>query len=328
MRVSLAIALTVAVVFVAARPLDIHVKGSALREQTPLQRRDEGPPSGMQNNSDAHSSQPPPPNFQPGASSDHPPAKAPEPERGSGDNRVDPPQRMRDELPPQSQPQRSSGDDHSDNREQPRRGSDEDHSASREQPGRNFDGDHSDAREQPQRGSDNDHSDSREQPRRGSDDDHSGSHDQAGRNSGGDHTDAREQPRPQIQPQSQPKDERNDAHDGGNSNNNGRQEEPRPRGDNNGHPAHEHFEQVQHPGGNPANVDRLTHDIVNDERNGVHSNIVQRVSVSGNNVSGQVTDRVIQGGNGVFVNGRGNTVMPPSFVHQSGPNGPTRNSRQ
>ncbi|KAJ2063029.1 hypothetical protein GGI17_001976 [Coemansia sp. S146] len=294
MRVSLAIAFTVAVVFVAARPVDVHVKGFALHEQTALLRRDEGPTSGKQNNNDTHTSQAsppandsrPPPNSQPGASSnsDHPPAKAPEPGRGSGDNRVDPPQHMRDESSPQ--------------------------------------------------------------PQHNPDDDHSG---------------AREQPQPQAQPQSQPKDERNDAHDGGNgnsnsngnnngqnssnsssnnanansNNSNGHQEESRPKGDNQGprpdnnsRPVHEHFEQVQNPGGNPGNIDRLTHDVVNDDRNGVHTNIVQRVSVSGNNVSGQVTDRVVQGGNGVFVNGRGNTIVPPSFMNPSGPNGPSRGNRQ
>ncbi|KAJ2755411.1 hypothetical protein GGI19_001680 [Coemansia pectinata] len=282
MRVSLAIAFTVAVVFVAARPVDVQAKGFALREQTALLRRDEGPTSGKQNNNDTRTSQAsppandsrPPPNSQPGASSnsDHPPAKSPEPERGSGDNRVDPPQHN-------------------------------------------------------------------------SDDGHAG---------------AREQPRPQAQPQSQPKDERNDVHDGGNNNSNGnsnsnnngqssgnsnanansnnsngRQEESRPKGDNQGprpdnnsRPVHEHFEQVQTPGGNPNNVDRLTHDVVNDDRNGVHTNIVQRVSVSGNNVNGQVTDRVVQGGNGVFVNGRGNTIVPPSFMNPTGPNGPNRGNRQ
>ncbi|KAJ1915679.1 hypothetical protein LPJ71_002071, partial [Coemansia sp. S17] len=110
MRVSLAIAFAVAVVFVAARPIDVHVKGSALREQGALLRRDEGPSSSKQNNNDTRTSQAsppsndsgPPPNSQPGSSSnsDHPPAKAPESEHGSGDNRMDPSQHMRDESPP------------------------------------------------------------------------------------------------------------------------------------------------------------------------------------------------------------------------------------
>ncbi|KAJ2642992.1 hypothetical protein GGF44_001387 [Coemansia sp. RSA 1694] len=287
MRVSLAIALTVAAVFVAALPLDTRMKGSALREQSSLQTRDEGPPGGKPNNNDSHASQTSPQAAAANTSgsppsSDRQLAKGPEPEHGSGDNRADPPQRMSDNS--QSQPSSPS------------------------QP-------------QPQHGSDSDRADNREQSR--------------------------------PQTQSQPKDDRNDVRDRGNvhtnDNDNGRQEDPHPQGnrndgnvhenrsgqdssnsrpESNGRPVHEHFEQVEHPGGNPSNVDRLTHDIVNDDRNGIHSNVIQHVSVSGNNVSGQVTDRVIRGGNGVFVNGRGNTVTPSSPMNPLGPNGPNSGNRQ
>ncbi|KAJ2890523.1 hypothetical protein GGI21_006139, partial [Coemansia aciculifera] len=239
MRVSLAIALTVAAAFVAAHPLNMHMKGPALRKQSSLQARDEGPPSGNSSNNDPRAMQAAPANA-PGSppSSDHQPAKGPEPEHGSGENRVDPPQRMRDE--PQSQ-----------------------------------------------HGSDNGQADAREQSR------------------------PQVQPQPQPQPPSQSRDDHNEVRDHGNSNTNSggssHQENshpqdnssngnahdnrsgegnsgPRPdnnngsRPENNGRPVHEHFEQVEHPGGNPGNVDRLTHDVVNDDRNGIHSNVVQRVS--------------------------------------------------
>ncbi|KAJ2690947.1 hypothetical protein IWW39_000306 [Coemansia spiralis] len=234
---------------------------------------------------------------------------------------------MGDDSPPQPQPQRNSGDGRPDARDQPQRNPGDDHPDTRNEPQRNSGDNHTDSREQPQRSSGDNHPDSREQPQRNSGDDHSDSRVQPQRNSGDNRPDARDQPQPQ--PKDERKDERNEVHNSGNNNgSNGRQEESRPDGGSQGPrpgsnapPAHEHFEQVQHPGGNPANVDLLTHDVVNDDRNGVHTNIVQRVSVSGNNVNGQVTNKVVQGGNGVFVNGRGNTIVSPSIRNPSGPSG-------
>ncbi|PIA19080.1 hypothetical protein COEREDRAFT_79065 [Coemansia reversa NRRL 1564] len=69
-----------------------------------------------------------------------------------------------------------------------------------------------------------------------------------------------------------------------------------PRPEPNNQPVHQHFEHVEHPGGNPNNIDHFSHDIVEDRKNGVHSNIVQHVAISGNNVNGKPNVKVVEGG--------------------------------
>ncbi|KAJ1902442.1 hypothetical protein LPJ66_000053 [Kickxella alabastrina] len=70
-----------------------------------------------------------------------------------------------------------------------------------------------------------------------------------------------------------------------------------------------HFEVVEHSGDNPNNVSRLSHTIVNDNANRVHSNVVQRVSIGDNNVVGQLNNNlVVQGVHGVVVTGTGNII--------------------
>ncbi|KAJ2778876.1 hypothetical protein H4R18_004336 [Coemansia javaensis] len=76
-------------------------------------------------------------------------------------------------------------------------------------------------------------------------------------------------------------------------------------------PVHQHFEQTEHPGGNPNNIEHTTQDVVNDNRNGVHSNIVQHVSISNNRINGQPTMDVARGRDGVSFNGQGNKLIQP-----------------
>ncbi|KAJ2800893.1 hypothetical protein H4R20_003889 [Coemansia guatemalensis] len=95
-----------------------------------------------------------------------------------------------------------------------------------------------------------------------------------------------------------------------------------PRPEPNNQPVHQHIEHIEHPGGNPNNIDHFTHDIVNDDKNGVHSNIVQHVSVSGNNIKGKPAVKVVEGDKGIVVNGKGNkVVLPDGFWKQFGPDG-------
>ncbi|KAI7835040.1 hypothetical protein BX661DRAFT_175989 [Kickxella alabastrina] len=76
-----------------------------------------------------------------------------------------------------------------------------------------------------------------------------------------------------------------------------------------GTPIRQHFEVVEHSRDNPNNVSRLSHTIVNDNANRVHSNIIQRVSIGDNNVVGQLNNNlVVQGVHGVVVTGTGNII--------------------
>ncbi|KAJ2843944.1 hypothetical protein J3B02_005112, partial [Coemansia erecta] len=70
-----------------------------------------------------------------------------------------------------------------------------------------------------------------------------------------------------------------------------------------------HSEHIEHPNENPNNFERVTHDVVNDNRNGVHVNKIEHVSVSGNNVVGKATGRIVQGSNGAVSNGRNNVIV-------------------
>ncbi|KAJ1736311.1 hypothetical protein LPJ61_000095 [Coemansia biformis] len=88
-------------------------------------------------------------------------------------------------------------------------------------------------------------------------------------------------------------------------------------------PVHEHFEHVDHPGGDPNNINMVTQDIVNDDRNGVHSNVVQHVAINGNNINGQHGVKVVNGANGVVINDQGNRATAPNgSVQVSGSDGP------
>ncbi|KAJ2710798.1 hypothetical protein H4R19_003572, partial [Coemansia spiralis] len=73
-----------------------------------------------------------------------------------------------------------------------------------------------------------------------------------------------------------------------------------------GSPIHEHFEQVDHPGGNPNNVEITTQDIVNDNRNGVHSTVVQHVAISDSTINGQSNVKTVNGNNGSNDGNNGN----------------------
>ncbi|KAJ2003163.1 hypothetical protein H4R26_003219 [Coemansia thaxteri] len=283
MRVSLTITLALAVTLVAAHPLGNHGAELALRSQAlKIHMRDEMPSRDRPHSSDSR---------------DQPPPVAPA--NGFGG-------------PSDSNPGSPSASEHG-----PARGPEPEHvpSNDRSDPPQHV----KDESQSPsQRNSNDDRASTREQPQ------------------------AQSLPQPQPPPQSQSQTpspnngERGSEHNHDNSNSNdGRQEDPRPQGDQNnahvsdhrpeedsrgvrpdvnGPPTQVHFEQVEHPGNNPSNVDRLTQDVVNDNRNGVHSNIVQHVALSGNNVNGVARDNFVHGNRGVTVNGKGNMVMPPLFM--------------
>lgn len=81
----------------------------------------------------------------------------------------------------------------------------------------------------------------------------------------------------------------------------------------------QHSEKVEHPDGNPNNVEITKHDVVNDNKHGIHSNVINHVAINGNNVNGQSTNKNAHGANGVVVDGKGNTVvLPKAFWQQFG----------
>ncbi|KAJ2302944.1 hypothetical protein IWW55_003173 [Coemansia sp. RSA 2706] len=87
----------------------------------------------------------------------------------------------------------------------------------------------------------------------------------------------------------------------------------------NNQPVHQHFEHTEHPNNNPNDIDHFSHDIVNTDK--VHSNIVQHVSMSGNNINGRPSGQVVEGGKGIVINGKGNKVFTDGVVHSFGPGG-------
>ncbi|KAJ2448404.1 hypothetical protein EV183_005453 [Coemansia sp. RSA 2336] len=76
---------------------------------------------------------------------------------------------------------------------------------------------------------------------------------------------------------------------------------------NNGQPEHVHVEHSEHPGGNPNNVEHFSHDVVN--RPHEHTEVVQHVSMSNNNIQGQPTAHIVSGTQGISISGKGNKVV-------------------
>ncbi|KAJ2815761.1 hypothetical protein IWW50_006726, partial [Coemansia erecta] len=102
-----------------------------------------------------------------------------------------------------------------------------------------------------------------------------------------DHHDAPQQPPRDARPGDRP------AENGGHGNSN--------------QPERLHFEHTEHSDGNPNNVEHMSHDVVNS--GGLHSNVVQHVSMSGNNINGRPSGQVVHGGKGIVINGKGNKVF-------------------
>ncbi|KAJ2587847.1 hypothetical protein H4R99_008009 [Coemansia sp. RSA 1722] len=103
----------------------------------------------------------------------------------------------------------------------------------------------------------------------------------------------------------------NNARNDGHNNDNGNRDN---RSNSNDEPVRQHTEHFEHQNGNPNNFERVSHDVINDNRNGVHVNKLEHVSVSGNNVVGKVTGRVVQGSNGAVSNGRNNVIAVGSDI--------------
>ncbi|KAJ2093733.1 hypothetical protein IW138_000129 [Coemansia sp. RSA 986] len=80
----------------------------------------------------------------------------------------------------------------------------------------------------------------------------------------------------------------------------------------------EHFEHVEHPGGNPNNIDRVTHDTFNDPNKGIHNNVVSHVTMSNNNIRGRPTTNIVKGQTGAISNGKNNIIRPQGHANQPG----------
>ncbi|ORX70444.1 hypothetical protein DL89DRAFT_134340 [Linderina pennispora] len=87
-------------------------------------------------------------------------------------------------------------------------------------------------------------------------------------------------------------------------------------------PARQHFEKIEHPGGNPNSIEKTSQDIINDDQHGVHSNIIHHVVTSNSIVNGKPTNVNIHGTTGVANNGKNNVVLPNGFWNQFNPGQP------
>ncbi|KAJ2625834.1 hypothetical protein GGI25_000262 [Coemansia spiralis] len=85
----------------------------------------------------------------------------------------------------------------------------------------------------------------------------------------------------------------------------------------------QHFEHVEHPGGNPNNIDRVTQNTFNDPQKGIHNTVVSHVTVANNNVKAGGRSVVIEGSKGPVSNGKNNVILPEGFWRRLGPKGTT-----